>query len=96
MRWADLDRAARDLLERPQAEVVEQVRQLARDNRFPALLALLLKLEQEWSTVASSQGLAACHGKLAHANGSLYAMQLYLGRLRSIVAAEAAQEPSVN
>lgn len=58
------------------------LRQLTRDeDRFRAVLALLLDERQAYLEAVSTQNLAAHHGCLEHCAGSLYAVDRLLTRL---------------
>jgi len=78
MTYEELSEAGRKLGEK---RVYEQIRELARDPRFAAVAAWLDRNEAAWAATVSSQGMARDHGKLAHAAGSLHAVQVLRGQL---------------
>lgn len=81
-RYDELAEGARALGE---PEIRATLRQLARDPRFAAVVAWLSRYQESWARTVSSQVLAADHGKLAHASGSLHALQLLQGSLRVLL-----------
>jgi hypothetical protein len=81
MNFADLVTTGRGL--RPEA-VNSQLRALLDDPKFPAVLAWLDRNERSWSSAVTNQKLAADHGKLAHAAGSLYALQILQSQLQNL------------
>jgi hypothetical protein len=66
-------------------QVDGQIRQLGRDPRFGAVVAWLQRNEEAWSAATSQQEMAANHGKLAHAGGSLYAVRLLQAQLITLL-----------
>ena len=82
MNSRELQRAADDLDPRL---VDEQLRELARDPRFAAVLAWLDRNNAAWQASVSQQRLADSHGKLAHAAGSLYAVSLLKNQLAALL-----------
>lgn len=81
MNFPDLVVAARGL----RAEAVNnQLRALMDDPKFPAVLAWLERNERAWSGAVTNQKLAVDHGKLAHAAGSLYALQILQSQLQNL------------
>jgi hypothetical protein len=85
---------ARERLKDDPKRWCEEIRQLAADDRFAAVVALVIQLQDDWDATASSQALAACHGKLAHAAGSKHAMNVLRGRLQILLSGER-QDPAV-
>lgn len=81
-RWLDLVELSRGM---DPVEAQAQIRSLAADQRFAAVVAWLRSKEEAWAATVASQGMAAEHGKLAHAAGSLYCCQALSGSLRQIV-----------
>lgn len=80
MKFADLQREATRLTAK---QVPDNLRVLAQDPRFPALLAWLEGNRREWGRCVTSQAIAKDHGKLAHAAGSLYALDVLLAQLQT-------------
>jgi len=78
MTYDELSEAGRKLGER---QVYDQIKELARDPRFAAVAAWLDRNEAAWAATAASQAMAKDHGKLAHAAGSLHAVQVLRGQL---------------
>ena len=78
MTYDELSEAGRKLGER---QVYDQIKELARDPRFAAVAAWLDRNEAAWAATAASQTMAKEHGKLAHAAGSLHAVQVLRGQL---------------
>lgn len=81
-RFTNLQAASRLLTEK---QMHAGIRSLAAHPSFPALIHWLEVNERAWSSAVSGQGLAAEHGKLAHAAGSLYGLQVLVGQLQSVV-----------
>lgn len=54
---------------------LEELRQLGNDRRFAAVVYLLEQHRESWAKAVADQKLAASHGNLAHAAGSLLALQ---------------------
>lgn len=90
VRWREIDQRARELMDGEPKVMIELLRQLARDERFPAVVALLRQLELEWGATASAQAMAACHGKLAHANGSHFGVRHAIARLQTTLSESSA------
>ncbi len=82
MKFSDLKREAERLTPK---QVPENLRVLAQDPRFPALVAWLEGNRREWARCVTSQAIAKDHGKLAHAAGSLYALEVLVGQLQTTV-----------
>lgn len=75
---------ALELNHRRPAERDALLRQLARDDdRYRAVLALLLDDKQGYVQAIATQELAEHHGCLEHCAGSLYAIDLLLGNLEA-------------
>ena len=81
MNFADMVEKAHGL--KP-AAVNAHLYALMDDPKFPAVLAWLERNERAWTQTVTSQKLASDHGKLAHAAGSLYALQILLGQLHNL------------
>lgn len=62
---------------------LEELRQLGNDLRFAAVVHLLEQHSIAWAKAVADQKLAANHGNLAHAAGSLLALQRIEGDLTS-------------
>lgn len=84
MTYATLQDAGRAL--KP-AELTANLRTLAADPRFAAVVALLDRNVESWQTAFASQQIAANHGQLAHAAGSLHAILLLRAQLAATVVA---------
>jgi hypothetical protein len=82
MRFLEHAEAGRKLTAK---QVDDQVRELARDPRFPALVALLERNERAWIHAVSNQKMADAHGKIAHAAGSLHALQILIAQVTTIL-----------
>jgi len=82
MTYKEIEEAGRRLSER---QVNDQVRELARDPRFAAMAEWLRRNGEAWAQTVGSQGLAESHGKLAHAAGSLHAVEILRAQLCAIV-----------
>ncbi len=82
MKFADLKREADRLTAK---QVPDNLRVLAQDPRFPALVAWLEGNRREWARCVTSQAIAKDHGKLAHAAGSLYALDVLVGQLQVVI-----------
>jgi len=72
MTYADHLARARTLT--PKA-ALEELRQLGNDRRFAAVVHLVEQHREAWAKAVADQKLAANHGNLAHAAGSLLALQ---------------------
>ncbi len=81
-RWADLVELSQAM---DPAEAKAQIRSLASDQRFAAVVSWLNANAASWAAAVADQRLAAEHGKLAHAAGSLHCCQSLCGSLRQIV-----------
>jgi hypothetical protein len=83
MTYHDHETAGRTLTP---AQVNAQLIELARDPRFAAVVAWLDRNHVSWSGTVSKQPLAGQHGQLAHAAGSLHALQVLQGQLMGLLA----------
>jgi hypothetical protein len=81
-RYEELSDAGRALTTE---QVEAQVRVLARDPRFAALVALLERNHAAWAQAVSDQRICESHGKLAHAAGSLRALEVLRGQIAALV-----------
>lgn len=70
-RYQDLEIAGQELT---QAEVFEAIRQLARDERFAAVVTWLKRSEAAWAMRVGATENAGDHGKLASMTGSMGAL----------------------
>lgn len=61
----------------------EELVQIARDQRFAAVVAFIEAHRLSWSQAVGAQSMASDHGKLAHAAGSLHATDRLIGELRT-------------
>lgn len=68
------------------------VRSLSQDPRFAGLVAWIDRYHASWTTTASNQSLADSHGRLAHAAGSLHALEILRTGLKAIVDGRKAEE----
>ncbi len=66
-------------------QIAAQMRSLAASPHFPALIAWLDRYGDDWAATMTNQALAKDHGKLAHAAGSTYALNLLRQSLRTLV-----------
>jgi hypothetical protein len=78
MTFAEMQQAGRELT--PDL-MKAQLRTLAQDPRFPAVVALVDRNLDSWQTSFAGQPIAESHGKLAHAAGSLHALLILRGQL---------------
>lgn len=62
-----------------------QIRVLARDDRFAAVIGWIEANLEAASQAACAQNIADSHGKLAHAAGSAHALRIVAGQLRTAV-----------
>jgi hypothetical protein len=82
MTYAELKSAADRLTA---SQVDAQLRSLAAQPQFPALIAWLDRYGDSWADTMTNQALAKDHGKLAHAAGSTYALRILQQSLRNII-----------
>lgn len=66
-------------------EIKEQLRALASDPRFPAVVGWLLRSEHEWKTLVASSAAAPNQASLAAAAGGMDACMRLRAHLRQIV-----------
>ncbi len=66
-------------------QVEAQMRVLARDDRFAAVVAWIAGNLDGFAAAASAQRLADSHGQLAHAAGSHHALRVLDGQLRNAI-----------
>lgn len=66
-------------------QVEAQMRVLARDDRFAAVVAWLQGNLEAFTAAACAQKLADSHGRQSHAAGSVYALRIMDGQLRTAV-----------
>lgn len=66
-------------------DMVEKLRCLSGDERFPAMVKFMSDAEKSWADAVAMQQLAHEHGKLAHAAGSLHSVQRLRTYLSSIL-----------
>jgi hypothetical protein len=78
MRYIELMEAARKLT--PE-QVNKQLAELARDPRFAAVVGWLEGNREAWVIEVTKQGRAESHGQIAHAAGSLHAVEILRGQL---------------
>ena len=79
MKYSELIRAGREMTAEGKAT---NLRSLATDPRFPAVVALIEDARVEFTKAFADQKIAAYHGPLAHTAGSLYALDYLEGLLR--------------
>src|SRR6185295_16801847 len=82
MRYAELQKLARELS--PEA-MRDNLRSLAMDSRFAAVVALIEAQRESYVTAGSAQNMASDHGKLAHCQGSVYALRTITGQFQQIL-----------
>lgn len=63
----------------------QQIRVLARDERFAAVVGWIAANLEAFGSAASAQKLADSHGRLAHAAGSHHALRVLDGQLRTAI-----------
>lgn len=84
-KFANLMEAGREL---SPVQVAAQIRALANDPRFAAVLALVERHHRSYTRAVGNQALAADHGKLAHCGGSVHASELLLASLQAAIEAK--------
>lgn len=82
MRYIELMEQARALA--PE-QINVQLRGLATDPRFAALVAWLEGNRESWVIEVTKQNRAGDHGQLAHAAGSLHAIEILRGQLMQAI-----------
>lgn len=65
--------------------VADNLRSLAQDARFAAVIALLMRDRDSYVTHGSSTTMAAHHGPLAHCQGSVSACDRLLGAIEEMM-----------
>ncbi len=70
----------------PPEQLNDTLRALTMDERFAAVLAWLDRNRDAFVAAGSKQNLAGDHGKLAHAQGSVHAMNLLLAQIGNMMA----------
>ncbi len=93
MSYEELMEAGRRLTPK---QVEGQLRELARDDRFAAVLAWLERNHRAWVASVSDQRLAKDHGALAHASGSLHALELLTAQLQTTLATSGGKRQSLS
>ena len=78
MRYIELMEAARKL---SPDQVNKQLAELARDPRFAAVVGWLEGNREAWVIEVTKQSRAESHGQIAHAAGSLHAVEILRGQL---------------
>lgn len=73
MTWIELEQAAAEMNAFPERRA-KMLSALAADPRFPALVSLLEDLREGYVRAFSHQKMAAHPGNLAHAAGSIHAL----------------------
>lgn len=89
-RYEFLDKAGREL---SHAEIKETIRQLARDDRFAAVVAWVERSSAEWAIQAADPRNAENHGRLASYAGGLGGVLRLQGHLREILNARPEAPP---
>lgn len=74
--------ASRDLTPK---ELDDLLRSLGRDDRFCAVAAWLDRNREAFMTAGSRQDLASDHGKLAHGQGSVHALNVLIAQLANLL-----------
>lgn len=82
MRYLELMEQARTLTAE---QIAPQLRALATDVRFVALVAWLEGNRESWVIEVTKQNRAGDHGQLAHAAGSLHAIEVLRGQLMQAI-----------
>lgn len=82
MRYIELMEAARQLTP---DQVNTQLRELARDPRFGAVVAWLEGNREAWVIEVTKQRRAENHGQLAHTAGSLHCIEVLRGQLLQVI-----------
>lgn len=72
MTYAELELIGRQM---GAEQVREQLLLLSTDPRFAAVIALLEQHKEAFAVAGSAQNIAADHGKLAHCQGSVFALR---------------------
>jgi hypothetical protein len=67
-----------------EAEIAANLQSLASEPRFAAVVALIHNHREQYVDGGCVQALADSHGKLAHNAGSVYALNVLLGRIRQV------------
>lgn len=62
-------------------QIAQSIRILAAEPRFDAVVQLLDRNREAWAAAACDQKIADSHGKIAHAAGSLHAVNLILAQI---------------
>jgi hypothetical protein len=65
-------------------EIQENLKGLARDPRFAAVLAWVVNNREGFVVAGAEQKIAGDHGKLAHNAGSVHALNLELAQLAGL------------
>jgi hypothetical protein len=71
------------------------MRVLARDERFAAVVAWMQGNLEAFTEAACAQKLADSHGRQSHAAGSVYALRVMQGQLRTAVEPPRRTQPPV-
>ena len=79
-KWMDLRHQAERLTD---VDVVQRLHNLTTDDRFLAVINLLIEHREAYSTQGCDQGMATFHGSLAHCQGSIYAINRLLEDLEA-------------
>lgn len=66
-------------------QIAQSIRMISSEPRFDALVQLLDRNREAWAQAAADQKIADSHGKIAHAAGSLYAVNLILSQIENAV-----------
>jgi hypothetical protein len=76
------------------AETAQELRALARDERFASVIGAVEELKSAYVTAIAAQKLAPHHGCLEHCGGSIHALDALLAQLSEVCApARKAKEP---
>ena len=67
-----------------QEEMHDSLVSLVNDPRFAAVVKLLESHREQFVSATSQQALAAHHGALAHAGGSIYALDTFAGVVKQL------------
>ncbi|MBK8001720.1 MAG: hypothetical protein IPK15_24205 [Verrucomicrobia bacterium] len=82
MSYAELKQAAQEL---NPAELDELLRSLSRDERFFAVVGWLERNREAFINAGSRQEIAGDYGKLAHAQGSVHAVNVLVAQMANVV-----------
>jgi len=70
--------------EMSEKQIEDTFRSMVNDQRFAAVVGVILNHREQFVNGGAIQAIADSHGKLAHNAGSVYALNVLLGKIQQV------------